>query len=90
MKIPFLFWIMDMTPGKPWKWFVKIATFDFAHYDSSWMDDQDLPPDKTHAPSIDQVYETHEFNSQEKALEFVNKWWIENGKREIDSIKEDD
>lgn len=60
------------------RWVVKIASFDYKHYDSSWMCDETLGNDCL-VPDVDQVKEEHRFTSEKEAMDFIRDWWIKQG-----------
>jgi hypothetical protein len=79
-KMPFLFFIPseksptpDCTKAERDTWVVKIASFDYKYYHSSWMCD-DLLGDYCLIPDVDQAFETHLFYNESEALIFVQKW----------------
>lgn len=71
-KIPFLF--LKITADNEKIWYVKISTFDYKEYDSSWMDDEHLG-ESCLVPDVDQTYSMYEFSSEAEALIFIRNWW---------------
>ena len=54
---------------------VKIADFDYVHYDASWMVDPTMPEGEVLVPDVDQTRETRVFDSEQEALAFIRQWW---------------
>jgi hypothetical protein len=55
---------------------VNIASFHYCYYPHEWWCDyQDF---LVLRPDIDLIAETHEFESEEEAIEFVCEWWTLN------------
>lgn len=76
---PFLFRLLDHTNTDALdRWVVKLASFDYKHYNSSWMCDETLG-DNCLVPDVDQTKEEHRFTSEKEALDFIRDWWIKQG-----------
>lgn len=69
--IPFLFRLGENLPTM---YEVKIARFDYSHYDSAWMHDPTLG-DSCLVPDVDIVEERHSFSNEQEALTFIANWW---------------
>ncbi len=83
---PFLFWLPadgqtgdDKNAKKVERdeYHVKIALFDYKHYNSSWMDDSKLGKSCL-VPDVDLTQEEHIFYSEQEALEWIAGWWRRN------------
>lgn len=70
IMVPFLFRQDD-------QYFVKIAIQDYVAYDSKWMCDPHLR-NWCLISDVGQVKETHSFNTEADAIEFIRRWWRNN------------
>lgn len=74
MKMPFLFAVTDGENNFK-RFIVKVASCDYIHYDTTWMDDKDLPGGYALVPDVDIAHEKHFFDSESEALTFIRDWW---------------
>lgn len=78
MSYPFLFAVQKPADGDIDHYVVVIAApWDYTNYDSTWMGDPSLPPDRTLAPSVDLEESQHRFTVEKDALAFIRQWWVE-------------
>lgn len=76
-QYPFLFYVPAIHPTTDEridvadKFLVKIAAFDYTFAHTAWMCDKSLPAGRTLQPDVDLIQEEYEFDSEEKALNFI-------------------
>ena len=64
------------------RFIVIIASpWDYVSYNSSWMDNPELPEGRTYRPDVDIRNEQHLFDDEQSALDFIEKWWIKEAVR---------
>lgn len=72
-KIPFLFRVVQETSDES-LWIIKLASVDYIHYNSSWMDDEALGSTCL-VPDVDLVKEEFQFASEKEALQKMKDLW---------------
>lgn len=71
---PFLFRVIQ--PDRSDTYIVVIASaIDYVYYASKWMNDDDLPHNKTLVPNVDIEESKHHFDTEDEALDFIKNWW---------------
>lgn len=71
---PFLYRVMQ--PDRKDTYVVKIAKcIDYVYYNSKWMCDDDLPPEKTLVPAVDLEESKRFFDTEDEAMVFIKDWW---------------
>ena len=74
---PFLFRLRDRITEEPLnRWVVKIGSFNYKYYDSSWMCDDTLG-ENCLVLDVDQSFEEHRFTSEQDAFDFIKHWWMD-------------
>ncbi len=76
MKIPFMFRLWNAPGGASNKWCVKLASFDYAMYDSAWMHDKTLGANCLR-PDVDIEHDSFVFDSEKDALKCMQRLWTE-------------
>lgn len=70
---PFLFRVMQ--PGRQDTYIVVVAkVIDYVYYASKWMNDDDLPHNKTLVPNVDLEESKHPFDTEAEAMAFIKDW----------------
>ena len=67
-KMPFMFRRKDNS------YIVMIATWDYKHYDSSWMQNS-LIGTECFSPDVDTCDDFQIFNTEKEAITFIIQWW---------------
>ena len=71
----------DIGGSKIEKFIVLIAYHDYSYAHTAWMNDENLPDNKTIRPTVDVLMNensTFEFNTEAEMIQFVADWFAEN------------
>lgn len=71
---PFLFRVMQSDRQDTYV-VVTAKAIDYVYYSSQWMNDDDLPHNKTLVPNVDIESGKHRFDTEPEAMAFVKNWW---------------
>ena len=75
-KMPFLYNVYKDYDHREYHYsIVKIAIWSLVHAKTNWMNDDELPSDFTLSPDVSLEVESHRFNSEQEAVEFIKNWW---------------